>query len=94
MNDEEQFVSENYNLFNFIFDAASIRQYLGGVDTLNIAGDTKKIINKISVIKYNNYNITFENKKQQLKHSIVKKFQFSICTSIVKIEKKLCAIQK
>ena len=63
LNNEEQFVSENFNLFNYIFDAAAIGQYLGGVDPLNILGNTTGFVNETCIIKYNNYNIFFENKK-------------------------------
>jgi hypothetical protein len=63
LNNEEQFVSENYNLFKYIFDAAAIGQYLGGIDPSNIPGDTTGFINETCIIKYNNYNIIFEDKK-------------------------------
>ena len=63
LNNEEQFVSENFNLFNYIFDAVAIGQYLGGVEPLNISGDTTGFINETCIIKYNNYNIIFEDKK-------------------------------
>lgn len=63
LNNEELFVSENYNLFNYIFDAAAIGQYLGGIDPSNIPGDTTGFINETCIIKYNNYNIIFEDKK-------------------------------
>jgi len=58
---EEKFVSENSQLFPYIFDAAAIGQYLGGVDPRNIAGDTTGFINETCVIKYNNYEIWFEH---------------------------------
>ena len=57
---EQQFVSTNSNNFPFIFDAAAIGQYLGGVDPRNSAGDTKGFVNETCVIKYNNYCIWFE----------------------------------
>ena len=57
---EELFVSENYDLFNYIFDAAAIGQYLGGVDPRNIPGDTRGFVNETCVIKYNKYNIYFK----------------------------------
>jgi hypothetical protein len=58
---EEKFVSENSELFPYIFDAAAIGQYLGGVDPRNIAGDTTGFINETCVIKYNHYEIWFEH---------------------------------
>jgi len=57
---EQQFVSCNTNMFPFIFDAAAIGQYLGGIDPIIKEGDTRGFINETCVIKYNNYNIWFE----------------------------------
>lgn len=57
---EELFVSENYNSFNLIFDAAAIGQFLGGVDPRNIPGDSTGFINETCVIKYNKYNLIWE----------------------------------
>lgn len=55
INHERQFVSENANEFyGFIFDAAAIGQYVGGVDPRNIDGDTRGFINEECVIKYGN----------------------------------------
>jgi len=53
--EEVAFVSQNYNNFKYVFDAAAIGQYLGGVDPRNIAGNTTGFINETCVIKYNNY---------------------------------------
>jgi len=58
---EQKYVSENSDCFPFIFDAAAIGQYLGGVDPRNAPGDTRGFINETCVIKYNNYNIWFED---------------------------------
>jgi len=60
LSDEQLYVCENYDKFPFIFDAAAIGQYLGGVDPKNISGDSKGFINETCVIKYNNYKIIFE----------------------------------
>lgn len=60
LTDEQKFVSNNSDIFPFIFDAAAIGQYLGGVDPRNMSGDTKGFINETCVIKYNNYNIWFK----------------------------------
>ncbi len=60
LTDEQKFVSNNSDIFPFIFDAAAIGQYLGGVDPRNMSGDTRGFINETCVIKYNNYNIWFE----------------------------------
>jgi hypothetical protein len=57
---EELFVSENFNTFNFIFDAAAIGQFLGGVDPKNMPGDTTGFVNETCVIKYNKYKFIWE----------------------------------
>ena len=48
-------ITKLFNKFNCIFDAAAIGQYLGGVDSRNISGDTRGFINETCLIKYNNY---------------------------------------
>lgn len=61
---EEQFVSENSNIIPYIFDAAAMGQFLGGVDPRNISGNTVGFINETCIIKYNLYNfkwITIDN---------------------------------
>lgn len=50
---EQNSVCTNFDLFNFIFDAAAIGQYLGGVDPRNCPGDTRGFINETCVIQYN-----------------------------------------
>jgi hypothetical protein len=57
---EQQYVTKNYPNMNFIFDAAAIGQYIGGVDPRNMSSDTIGFINETSVIKYNNYEIIFK----------------------------------
>lgn len=57
---EQNYVSENSDKFPFIFDAAAIGQYLGGVDPRNTPGNTRGFINETCVIHYNNYHIWFE----------------------------------
>ena len=51
---EQNHVCINFERFNFIFDAAAICQYLGGVDPRNLAvpGDSREFINETCVIKY------------------------------------------
>ncbi len=58
--DEELFVSENYENFNMIFDAAAMGQFLGGVDPKNIPNNTTGFINETCIIKYNKYNFILE----------------------------------
>ena len=57
---EEIYVSENFNLFNLIFDAAAMGQFLGGVDPRNIPGDSSGFINETCVIKYDKYKFIWE----------------------------------
>ena len=80
-NEEEAFVCENYDVFNIIFDAASMGQYLGGVDPRNIQGDTTGFVNETCVIKYNKYNFIWET------HESVKKpfLEFEHNHMIIKI---------
>ena len=54
---EQHYVCKNFEFFDYIFDAAAIGQYIGGVDPRNIHGDSTGFINETCVIKYNNYNI-------------------------------------
>lgn len=61
LTNEQKFVSDNSELFPFIFDAAAIGQYLGGIDPRNASGNTTGFINETCVIKYNNFKIWFEN---------------------------------
>ena len=45
----------NKNFKSFIFDAAAIGQYLGGIDKRNQEGDTRGFVNETCIIKYNKY---------------------------------------
>jgi hypothetical protein len=56
---EYQFVTKNHDEFQFIFDAAAIGQYLGGVDPQNASGDTSGFVNETCIIKYNNYKFVW-----------------------------------
>ncbi len=56
--DEEKYVSENYDELWYIFDAAAIGQYIGGVHN---APNKIFFINETCVIKYDKYKIYFEN---------------------------------
>ena len=57
--DKIDIYNENYEKFKGIFDGAAIGQYLGGVDTRNIVGDTTGFINETCVVKYNHYQFTW-----------------------------------
>jgi hypothetical protein len=58
---EQKFVTRTYDLFNMIFDAAAIGQYLGGIDPRNnpSSSDTVGFINETSVIKYDSYHFVW-----------------------------------
>jgi len=58
--DEVKFVTKNYKKFGFIFDAAAMGQYLGGIDPRNQSGNTVGFINETCVIKYNNYKFLWK----------------------------------
>jgi hypothetical protein len=62
-NPEIQFVSTNHHKFGYLFDAAAMGQYLGGVDPRNQPGDTKGFVNETCVIKYNKYYFVWENRR-------------------------------
>ena len=51
--------NKNFNEFNSIFDTAAIGQYLGGVDSRNISGDTRGFVNETCVIKYDLYKFVW-----------------------------------
>ena len=51
--------NKNFNEFNSIFDSAAIGQYLGGVDSRNISGDTRGFVNETCVIKYDVYKFVW-----------------------------------
>ena len=54
-NEEVRFVSENFEKFNCIFDAAAIGQYLGGIDPKIDQNNTVGFVNETCVIKYNQF---------------------------------------
>lgn len=60
---EIQFISENHHQFGYIFDAAAMGQFLGGVDPRNQPGDTRGFVNETCIIKYSAYKFIWENKK-------------------------------
>ena len=59
---EKSIYNENYQMFNSIFDGAAMGQYLGGVDSRNISGNTVGFINAHCNIKYNNYEFKWLKK--------------------------------
>ena len=61
LNSEIKFVSENFDSFGFVFDAAAIGQYLGGIDPRNHPGDTRGFVNETCVIKYNKFKFIWGN---------------------------------
>ncbi|NBO23927.1 MAG: hypothetical protein EBU93_01615 [Chlamydiae bacterium] len=57
---EEQFVSSHFDKIGFIFDAAAMGQFLGGIDPLNDPGNTVGFVNETCVIKYNKYSFVYD----------------------------------
>jgi hypothetical protein len=57
--EEERLVTQNWEKFHIVFDAAAIGQYLGGVDPRNIPGDTTGFVNETCVIKYNQHEFSW-----------------------------------
>ena len=61
VSNEETFVSSNSDVFPYIFDAAAIGQYLGGIDPRNTTcKSTIGFINETCVIKYNKYKFIYK----------------------------------
>jgi len=72
LNEEYNFVTKNYNSFHYIFDAAAIGQYLGGVDPANNSNDTVGFVNETCIIKYNNYVINWKTDNNIKKPFLIK----------------------
>jgi hypothetical protein len=64
---EHTFVTKQYEHFQYIFDAAAMGQYLGGVDPRNKPGDTRGFINETCIIKYNNYEFIWRTNENGFK---------------------------
>lgn len=60
---EHKFVTNNYDKFQYIFDAAAMGQYLGGVDPIHNWGDSRGFVNETCIIKYNNYRFSWTDAK-------------------------------
>ena len=58
--EEYKFVTNNFDKFKYIFDAAAIGQFLGGVDPLNMKNSVG-LINETCIIKYYKYQIKWKN---------------------------------
>ena len=59
---EKAFVTDGFT--KYIFDAAAIGQFIGGVDPRNIEGDTRGFVNETCVIKYNEVGEIVWNQKK------------------------------
>jgi hypothetical protein len=53
---------ENAYIFECLFDAAAVGQFIGGIDPRNVDGDTIGYISEDSVIQCNKINIEWRNK--------------------------------
>lgn len=69
--EEYNFVTRNYENFKFIFDAAAIGQYLGGVDKKNNPNDTIGFINETCIINYSTYKFILFNNENIIKPFIL-----------------------
>jgi hypothetical protein len=54
-------VTEQFPVYDYVFDGAAIGQYLGGVDPRNSPGDTRGFINETCIIKYDHYPVTWRH---------------------------------
>jgi len=72
---EIQFVSENHDKFGYLFDAAAMGQFLGGIDPRNQPGDTRGFVNETCVIKYNAYKFVWDDHKPYL---VISDYMFPI----------------
>ena len=59
------FVSNHFEKYNCIFDAAAIGQYLGGIDPRN-GNSVPGFINETCIIKYNNYKFSWKKNKYDI----------------------------
>jgi hypothetical protein len=58
---EFQTITERYSRYGWVFDAAAIGQFLGGVDPRNASGDTRGFVNETCIVKYNHYEFEWKN---------------------------------
>jgi hypothetical protein len=70
---EYQFVTNGFDKFQIIFDAAAMGQYLGGVDPRNIPGDTRGFVNETCIIKYDQYRFIWKTSENIKRPFIVAK---------------------
>jgi hypothetical protein len=54
-------ITEQFPAYDYVFDAAAIGQYLGGVDPRNSPGDTRGFIIETCIVKYNHYPVTWRD---------------------------------
>lgn len=58
-------ITKNFKHYGYIFDAAAIGQYLGGVDPRNIQGNTKGFVNETCVFDYSKYKIIWKDENNK-----------------------------
>jgi len=58
--EEIDFVCKNSDIFPFIFDAAAMGQYLGGVDPRNTSANTIGFVNEGCAIRYDRNRFEWE----------------------------------
>jgi hypothetical protein len=54
-------ITETFPEYSYIFDAAAIGQFLGGVDPRNQPGDTRGFVNETCLIKYNHFSFVWKH---------------------------------
>jgi hypothetical protein len=57
---EIAFVSQYYGQFSYLFDAAAMGQYLGGVDPSNTSVNTVGFVNESCAVRYDRYRFVWE----------------------------------
>lgn len=58
--------NKNFKIFNAIFDAAAIGQYIGGIDKRNDPNDTRGFVNETCVVQFDKYEFYWQKNEQDL----------------------------
>lgn len=78
-NNITKMITKNFKHYNYIFDAAAIGQYLGGVDPRNIPGNTKGFVNETCIIDYSKYKFIWKDENnQKIPYIIINTIEYSI----------------
>ena len=78
-NNITKIITKNFKHYNYIFDAAAIGQYLGGVDPRNIPGNTKGFVNETCIIDYSKYKFIWKNENdRKIPHIVINNNEYPI----------------